>query len=92
LFDLYHAAEYASKATPICTVDGARTVEAFNWYLANDKDHVGLDEAEKWLNEALQTAAFRNDMKTLLRPDFGDYDIDLAARLVRNKYLVYLDR
>jgi predicted nucleotidyltransferase component of viral defense system len=91
LFDLYHAAEFGSKATPICIVDGARTVEAFSWYLANENEHLGLDEAERWLNEALQTAAFRNDMKTLLRPDLGHYDVDFAAQLVRNKYLVYLD-
>lgn len=92
LFDLYHAAEFGSKATPICTVDGARTVEAFNWYLASEKEHLGLDEAERSLNDALQTAAFRNDMEMLLRPDLRRYDIDLAAQLVRNKYLLHLDK
>ena len=92
LFDLYHAAEFRSKATPDRTVDGPRAVEAFNWYLANEKEHMGLEEAEKWLNEGLRVAAFRNDMKTLLRPDLGHYDIDAAAQLVRDRYLVHLGK
>jgi hypothetical protein len=90
LFDLYHAAEFGTRATPVCTVDGAQTIEAFNWYLANEKTGMGREEAEDLLRERLRDRGFRNDMDTLLRPGFGRYDIDVAAELVRQKYFVHL--
>jgi predicted nucleotidyltransferase component of viral defense system len=90
LFDLYHAADFGTKATPACAVEGAQTIEAFNWYLANEGASMDREEAEKRLRERLRDPGFRNDMDTLLRPGFGPYAVDVAAELVREKYFVHL--
>jgi len=90
LFDLYHAAEFGTKATPLCAVDGAQTIEAFNWYLANEGTRMVREEAEQLLRERLRNPAFRKDMDTLLRPNFGRYDIDAAAELVRERYFAHM--
>jgi hypothetical protein len=82
--------DFGAKATPVCVVDGARTIEAFNWYLANEQTSMGREETEKRLRERLRDPSFRNDMETLLRPGFGPYDINVAAELVREKYFVHL--
>jgi hypothetical protein len=90
LFDLFHAANFGTKATPPCAVDGARTIEAFNWYLANEGTRMDRGEAERLLRERLRNTAFRKDMDTLLRPNFERYDIDAAAEIVRETYLVHM--
>ncbi len=90
LFDLYHAADFGAKATPVCAVDGAQAIDAFNWYLANEGTSMDREEAEKRLHERLRDPGFRNDMDALLRPDFGPYTVDVAAELVREKYFVHL--
>lgn len=35
---------------------------------------------------------FRNDMKTLLRPELEPYDIEVTAQLVRTRYFAHLDK
>lgn len=90
LFDLYHSATYATKASPPCAVDGARVIQAFNWYLENEGTRMDRDEAERLLEQRRLLPAFRNDTNTLLRHDFGYYDVDAAATLVRELYFRHL--
>ena len=87
---LHDAAEFGTKATPPCAVDRAQTIEAFNWYLANDGVRMVREEAEQLLRGRLRNPAFRKDMDTLLRPNFGRYDIDTAPELVREKYFAHM--
>lgn len=90
LFDLYHAANFGPHATPACLIDGARVIEAFNWYLGNEGTKMNRDEAEHRLARHLEDRSFRNDMRQLLRSDYGLYDVNAAAALVRAKYLAQL--
>ena len=48
------------------------------------------DEAERLLEQRRLLPAFRNDTNTLLRHDFGYYDVDAAATLVRELYFRHL--
>ncbi len=61
-----------------------------NWYLANEGTRMVREEAEQLLRERLRNPAFRKDMDTLLRPNFGRYDIDAAAELVRVRYFAHM--
>lgn len=90
LFDLYHAVNFGPRANPACLIDGARVIEAFNWYLENEGTQMGREEAERRLARHLEDRSFRNDMRQLLRSDYGLYDVDAAAAVVRAKYLVQL--
>ncbi len=90
LFDLYHAANFGPRATPAHKIDGARTIEAFNWYLDNEGTRMGREEAEQRLSRHLEDRGFRNDMRQLLRSDYGPYDVDAAAALVCAVYLARL--
>jgi hypothetical protein len=49
------------------------------------------EEAEQLLRERIRDASFRRDMNTLLRADYGPYDINAAAALVLDTYLVHLE-
>jgi predicted nucleotidyltransferase component of viral defense system len=93
LFDLYHAGDLGAKdVSPYpYVVDQAQAIEAFNWYLANEGTRMDREEAERLLRERVQDTAFRRDMNTLLRADYGAYDIKAAAALVQDTYLVHLD-
>jgi len=90
LFDLYHAVSYAPRAVPPGVVNGARAIEAFDWYLENEGTQMGREEAEQLLQERLKNQAFRKDIDTMLRPDFGRYDVDAAATRVREEYFRHL--
>lgn len=90
LFDLYHAANFGPCANPACPIDGIRVIEAFNWYLENEGTQLDREEAEHRLAGHLEDRSFRNDMRQLLRSDYGRYDVDAAAALVRSKYLAQL--
>jgi len=90
LFDLYHAAIFGPRATPACPIDGVRVIETFNWYLENEGTRMDREEAEQRLTRHLKDRSFRNDMRQLLRPDYGPYDVDAAAQLVRTTYLAQL--
>ncbi len=90
LFDLYHAGELGARGATPYVVNQAQAIEAFNWYLANEGTRMNREEAERLLWERVRDAAFRRDMHTLLRADYGAYDIDAAASLVRDTYFVHL--
>ena len=90
LFDLYHAARFGPRATPTCSVEGVRVIEAFTWYLRNEGTEMRRSEAEQRLADHLKDRAFRADMGQLLRHDFGPYAIDEAAALVRDASLAHL--
>ena len=90
LFDLYHAATFGPRATPVRIVEGGRVIEAFNWYLENEGTQMGRDEAEHRLTGHLADRSFRIDMRQLLRSDYGPYDVDGAANLVRETYFGWL--
>lgn len=90
LFDLYHARRFGPRATPACSVEGVRVIEAFTWYLQNEGTQMRRAEAEQRLADHLKDRGFRADMGQLLRHDFGSYDVDAAAALVRDAYLVHM--
>ncbi|MGH3628090.1 MAG: nucleotidyl transferase AbiEii/AbiGii toxin family protein [Sciscionella sp.] len=90
LFDLYHAARFAPRATPTCSVEGVRVIKAFTWYLRNEGTEMTRSEAEQRLAAHLKDRGFRADMGQLLRHDFGPYDVEAAAVLVRDAYLAHL--
>lgn len=48
------------------------------------------EEAERRLARHLEDRSFRNDMRQLLRSDYGLCDVDAAAALVRTVYLGHL--
>jgi hypothetical protein len=54
-------------------------------------DEMCRDEAERLLRDRVQDPSFRRDMNTLLRADYGTYDINAAAELVLDTYLVHLE-
>lgn len=65
-------------------------IEAFTWYLQNEGTQMNREEAEHRLADHLRDRDFRTDMRQLLRYDFGPYDVDVAAELVRTAYLAHL--
>jgi predicted nucleotidyltransferase component of viral defense system len=90
LFDLYHAAELGAKGATAYVVNGPQAIEAFNWYLANEGTRMDREEAEQLLRDRVRDGAFRRDMNALLRADYGVYDVDAAAVLVRDAYFAHL--
>lgn len=90
LFDLYHAVTFGPRATPACSISGARVIDAFSWYLNNESTKMDREEAEQRLGRHLEDRSFRADMRQLLRSDYGLYDVDAAAELVRTAYLAHL--
>lgn len=89
LFDLFHAWQL-SEAGTTPYVDGARTMEAFAWYLEQEGMHMRAEEMKTQLNERLRKQAFRRDMDTLLRPGLPKFDVDAAAVVVREAYFRHL--
>ncbi|ASD11654.1 nucleotidyl transferase AbiEii/AbiGii toxin family protein [Pseudomonas aeruginosa] len=90
LFDLAHAWQLgAAGATPYA-VDGAKAMEAFTWYLEKEGTQFSAQEANTHLDARLAKAGFRRDMDTLLRPGLPAFDVDQAARIVREAYFLHL--
>lgn len=87
VFDLAHA--WQAGATPYA-VDGAKAMEAFAWYLEKEGTEFMADEANAHLDARLAKAAFQRDMDTLLRPGLPPFDVDQAARVVREAYFRHL--
>lgn len=79
LFDLFHARTGAG-------FDAARTIEAFNHYMAGERKYVKRADFDDSFDERMKNPAFRTDMETLLRSDL-DYDVDEAAAWVRTNLL-----
>ncbi len=90
LFDLWHAWALSSQGMSQHKVDGARAMEAFEWYLRNEGTQLGRAEAEHLLAQRLRMQSFRTDMDTLLRPGLPKYNIDHAADTVRAEFLRHL--
>jgi predicted nucleotidyltransferase component of viral defense system len=90
LFDLYHAGELGARGVTPYVVNQGQAIEAFTWYLANEGTRMDREEADRLLRDRVRDAAFRRDMNTLLRADYGVYDVDAASALVRDTYLVHL--
>ena len=61
------------------TVDPQRVVKSFLQYMSNSGVKVSRAEFEENLLKKLEDAAFRNDIRPLLRHDIT-YDVDDAAR------------
>jgi predicted nucleotidyltransferase component of viral defense system len=90
LFDLFHAWQLSEAKTTPYSVDGAKAMEAFAWYLQKEGTHLGRDEANALLDARLRKAAFRRDMDTLLRPGLPKFDVEDAANTVRDAYFKHL--
>jgi len=90
LFDLFHAWQLSEAGTTPYSVDGAKAMEAFAWYLEQEGTHLGATEANALLDERLRKRAFRRDMDTLLRPGLPKFDVDAAAAAVRHAYFKHL--
>ncbi len=90
LFDLVHAWELSVAGSTPYKIDGARTMEAFTWYLEKEGTRFSVEEANENLDRRLRNKAFRHDMDTLLRPDMPRFEIDRAAEIVRDAYFRHL--
>ncbi|MEB8488186.1 MULTISPECIES: nucleotidyl transferase AbiEii/AbiGii toxin family protein [Acidithiobacillus] len=90
LFDLYHAWRLSEAGMTTYTVDGAKAMDAFAWYLEKEGTHFSADEANAALDTRLHKDAFRRDMDTLLRPGLPKYDIDASAIIVREAYFRHI--
>jgi len=90
LFDLDHAWKLSELGMTPQSVDGAKAMEAFSWYLKKEGAYLSRNEASTLLDEKLRKRAFRKDMETLLRPGLPKFNVDDAAETVRNVYLRHL--
>ncbi len=86
LFDLCHAWQLSEAGNTPYSVNGAKAMDAFAWYLEKEGMHLGCDEANALLDTRLRKAAFRRDMDTLLRPGLPKFDVDDGAVVVRAAY------
>lgn len=82
LFDLHCAAASAD-------FDAAKTIDAFNHYMAEQKKLVRRGDFLEAFQRKCASAAFRQDMETLLRLDF-QYDFKTAADWVEAELLARL--
>lgn len=90
LFDLFHAWRLSEAGSTPYPVDGAKAMEAFEWYLEKEGTLLGRDEANVLLDARVRKAAFRRDMDTLLRPGLPRFDVDEGAAVVRKTYFRHL--
>lgn len=90
LFDLVHAWQLSEMRSTLYSVNGAKAMEAFAWYLEKEGTHLSRDEADALLSERLRKPSFRRDMHTLLRPGLPKFDVDDGAAVVRKAYLKHL--
>ena len=90
LFDLVHAWQLGEAGSTPYAVDGAKTMQAFVWYLEQEGTHFSAQEANAHLDVRLGKAGFRRDMDTLLRPGLPAFDVDRAGEIVREAYFRHL--
>lgn len=90
LFDLFHAWQLSATGATPYTVDGAKAMAAFTWYLEQEGTQLGIGEANAQLDARLRKRGFRRDMDTLLRPGLPKFDVDAAAAVVRDAYFTHL--
>src|SRR3989344_4799404 len=90
LFDLAHAWQLSETGSTPYAVDGAKSMQAFAWYLEEEGTHFSAQEANAHLDTRLGKAGFRHDMDTLLRPGLPAFDVDRAGEIVREAYFRYL--
>lgn len=90
LFDLVHAWRLSQAGATPYPVGGAKTMEAFAWYLRQEGTYIGAEEAGARLDARLRKASFRRDMDTLLRPGLPRFDAFAGAGIVRHVYFTHL--
>jgi len=90
LFDLAHAWQLSEAGATPYTVDGAKAMAAFVWYLDKEGVQFSAQQANEQLDSHMTRKAFRRDMDTLLRPGMPVFDVDQAAVLVREAYFKHL--
>jgi predicted nucleotidyltransferase component of viral defense system len=90
LFDLAHAWRLSDAGATPYAVDGAKAMEAFAWYLEKEGAQFSGQEANAQLDMRLGKTSFRRDMDTLLRPGMPAFNVDEAARIVRDAYFRHL--
>jgi predicted nucleotidyltransferase component of viral defense system len=90
LFDLVHAWQLSEAGVTPYPVDGAKSMDAFAWYLEKEGTRVGRKEADALLDERLRKQSFRRDMDTLLRPGLPKFNVDEGAAVVREAYFKHL--
>jgi len=90
LFDLVHAWQLSEAGNTAYTVDGAKAMQAFAWYLKQEGTHFSAQEANARLDARLGKVGFRHDMDTLLRPGLPAFDVDRAGEIMREAYFRHL--
>jgi hypothetical protein len=90
LFDLAHAWQLSEAGATPYTVNGARAMDAFAWYLEKEGARFSARQANAILDAHLSRKGFRHDMDTLLRPGMPAFDADQAASVVREAYFKHL--
>jgi len=89
LFDLAHAWSTCASPGHPHAISGARVAEAFLEYMRREGSDVTRERFEAKLDHKLKLNRFRADLSDVLADDLT-YDIDEAARIVREHYLVHL--
>ncbi len=89
LFDLAHAWTTCTTPGHPHRIDGPRVVQAFQEYMRREETEMTRDEFDAKLTRKLALNRFRADLRDVLA-DHVVYDVDAAAQIVRDHYLVHL--
>ncbi len=87
LFDLWWA---MVQEAPLVQPEPARIIKAFRHYLAQENTTVSFEDFSAELDRKIAIPAFRMDMDTLLRPGLPSFDVDVAAKFIRDNLLSLL--
>ena len=87
LFDLWWACTARDRDAALPAVDPDRVIAAFRHYMRSEGSSVSVHEFVQELDRKTANRGFRSDMAQLLRADMLPYDVDAAARLVKETLL-----
>ena len=87
LFDLWWACTARDRDAALPAVDPDRVIAAFRHYMRSERSSVSAEESVRELDRKTEDRGFRSDMAQLLRADMRPYDVDAAARLVKETLL-----
>ncbi len=87
LFDLWWACTARDRDPALPAVDADRVIAAFRHYMRSEQSSVSAEAFARELDRKTEDRGFRSDMAQLLRADMRPYDVDAAARLVKETLL-----
>jgi predicted nucleotidyltransferase component of viral defense system len=90
LFDLFWAWTLSKQNKIPYVVQPDRVAHAFGHYMAAERSHFTGDQFIEQLRIRVAKEKFRQDMKSMLAPSFGEYNIDLACEEVCDVFLTKL--